>query len=180
MGPYGRTIFNDISSESTHHIHSPKSCIPQGRGGGFFKELRNFKFWILAQFLLFVLTWDHMGLNDSNDISSGPFLLASSSCMSYLYSFLKCKGLNYDWPWIRPFKITQCHISYCADSTYGLLLMIAIVIKTYSNYVFLLRALAVIRVIVAWKSYLLSPPPPHTHTHTRPYPETVFKIKIHC
>ncbi len=64
---------NKISSESTHQMHSPKIMHTPGEGGGvstkLFKNLWNFKFWIFAFFFFFLLTWDHMGVEVSNDIS---------------------------------------------------------------------------------------------------------------
>ena len=48
-----------------------KSCIPLGRVSTKVVQRNvNFKFWIFAIFFSFSLTWDHMGVKVSNDISS--------------------------------------------------------------------------------------------------------------
>ena len=69
--PYGRNISNDISSESTLQIHSPKIIHTPRKGlPKLFKELWNSNFGFLS-FFPFWLTWDHMGVKVSNDISFG-------------------------------------------------------------------------------------------------------------
>ena len=72
MGQYGRKNSNDISSASTLQIHSQKSCILQGRVSTEVVQ-RIMKFEILDFchfYFLFLLTWGHMGVKVSNDISS--------------------------------------------------------------------------------------------------------------
>ena len=69
-GPYGKKTSNDISPESTHQIHSRNAWILLGRSlPKLYKNSKNFKFWIFA-FFSFSLTWDHIGENSSNNISS--------------------------------------------------------------------------------------------------------------
>ena len=56
----GEHISNDIASESTHQIHSQKSCILLGRvSTKVVQRIVNFQ--ILGFAILFSLTWDHMG-----------------------------------------------------------------------------------------------------------------------
>ncbi len=69
----GENISNDISSESTHEIASQKSCILLGMVS--IKVVQRIvKFEIFGFFhfffFFFSLTWDHMGVKFSNDISS--------------------------------------------------------------------------------------------------------------
>ncbi len=67
----GEKNSDDISSESTHQIHSKKACIILGRvSTKVVQRIVNLKVWIFDKYFSFSLTWDHMEVKVSNDISS--------------------------------------------------------------------------------------------------------------
>ena len=70
MGPYALKFSNDISSESAHQIHSPKFMCTHTEGlyQSCYKYCE-FQIWIFALFS-FSLTWGHMGVKVSKDIST--------------------------------------------------------------------------------------------------------------
>ena len=72
IGSYGRKISNDISSESMHQINSPKIMHTPGEGlyQSCSKNCEISNFGVLPFFFSFSLTWYHMGVKASNDISS--------------------------------------------------------------------------------------------------------------
>ena len=86
MGPYGRKISSEIFSESTQQIHSqkfmhtPREVFYQSRSKNC--EISNFGF---LYFFPFSLTWDHMGVNTSNDNSSESAHHIHSPNFSYVH-----------------------------------------------------------------------------------------------
>ncbi len=71
----GEKISNDISSESTHQIHSPKIMhTPRQSLYEIVQRIVKFKILDFCHIFFFFFsltwTWDHMGVKVSNDISS--------------------------------------------------------------------------------------------------------------
>ncbi len=64
IGPTREQILNDISSESTHQIHSQTTRHTPGKGlyQNFSKSCEILNFWFLPFCFSFSVTWDHMGV----------------------------------------------------------------------------------------------------------------------